>query len=294
MDRSMADNFFRPAFTQGVWATGELPKGLNYLAFVGNGLNTLNISATKIDTSLLVAGSVWWEPLGNYGAPGKAVNMYDDYFAQKKVRIRIGTSFTRSPEDRFSDLDQSNPDNTSQYNSDGVLTFSTGAFAPGVTVQRDLYKMSAIDGGIKYNGLAINGQYYMRWLSNFEADGPMPVTSTFDHGFELSASYFVIPKDLLVYGRSSQVFGAVWQLVRVRWRRQMVFPSDRAFMAQRRADAGPQITLWRGVYSVYRRYERLGADGAVGHRFLTIRTSERLVYRSGLRATNLIALSGPA
>jgi hypothetical protein len=206
-DRSMADNFFRPAFTQGVWANGELSKGLTYLAFVGNGLNTLNVSATKIDTSLLVSGSLWWEPLGDYGVPGKSVEMYDDYFAQKKVRIRIGTSFTRSPEDRFSDLDQSSPDNTSQFNSDGVLTFSTGAFAPGVTVNRDLYKMSAIDGGIKYNGLAINGQYYMRWLNNFEADGPIPVTSTFDHGFELSASYFVIPKDLLVYGRTSRVVG---------------------------------------------------------------------------------------
>jgi hypothetical protein len=207
MDRMMADNFFRPAFTQGVWATGELPKALNYLAFLGNGLNTLNISASKIDTSLVVSGSVWWEPLGMYGEPGKAVNQYDDYFGLKKVRIRIGTSFTRSPEDRFSDLDQNTPDNTSQYNSDGVLVFSTGAFAPGVTVQRDLYKMSAIDGGLKYNGFAINGQYYMRWLSNFEADGPMPVTSTFDRGYELSASYFVIPKTLAPYVRGSQVFG---------------------------------------------------------------------------------------
>jgi hypothetical protein len=35
-DRSMADNFFRPGFTQGVWANGEPVKGLNYLAFVGN------------------------------------------------------------------------------------------------------------------------------------------------------------------------------------------------------------------------------------------------------------------
>src|SRR5215467_1145544 len=162
MDRSMADNFFRPAFTQGVWATGVLSKGLNYLAFLGNGLNTLNISAAKIDTALLVAGSVWWEPLGNYAPPGKAVNMYDDYFAEKKVRIRIGTSFTRSSEDRFTDLNQANPDNTSQHNSDGVLTFSTGAFAPGVTVNRDLYRMSAIDAGLKYNGLAVNAQYYVR------------------------------------------------------------------------------------------------------------------------------------
>lgn len=206
-DRSMADNFFRPAFTQGVWATGELSKGLNYLAFVGNGLNTLNLSATKIDTALLTAASIWWEPLGNYGEPGKAVNQYDDYFARKKVRIRVGTSYTRSPEDRFTDLDQTKPDNTSQFNSDGVLTFSTGAFAPGVTLQNDLYRMWAVDGGIKYSGLAINGQYYQRWLSDFEADGLMPVSSTFDRGFEWSASYFVVPKTWAVYGRGSQVFG---------------------------------------------------------------------------------------
>ena len=182
-------------------------KGLNYLAFVGNGLNTLNISAAKIDTNLLFSGSVWWEPLGNYAEPGKSRNMYDDYFASKKTRIRIGTSFTRSREDRFSNLDQSSPENTSLYNSDGVLTFSTGAFAPGVTVDEATYKMWAIDGGIKWNGLAVNGQYFMRWLNDFDADGPLPLTSTFDHGFELSASHFVIPKKLMVYGRGSKVFG---------------------------------------------------------------------------------------
>ncbi|HEX5887455.1 MAG TPA: hypothetical protein VFY61_02080, partial [Pyrinomonadaceae bacterium] len=68
-DRTMADNFFRPSFTQGIWANGEPLKNVHYLAFVGNGLNTLNISATKIDTNLLVSGSVWWEPLGPYGPP---------------------------------------------------------------------------------------------------------------------------------------------------------------------------------------------------------------------------------
>lgn len=206
-DRTMADNFFRPAFTQGVWANGEIVKGLHYLAFVGNGLNTLNISANKIDTNLLTSGSVWWEPLGDYSEPGKSRNMYDDYFASKKVRVRIGTSFTRSREDRFSNLDQSNPDNTSLHNSDGVLTFSTGAFAPGVTVDKALYRMWAIDGGLKWNGLAVNGQYYFRWLNDFEADGPLPIASTFDHGFELSAGKFVIPRKLMLYARGSMVFG---------------------------------------------------------------------------------------
>jgi hypothetical protein len=73
IDRSMADNFFRPGFTQGVWAKGEPVTGLNYLVFVGNGLNTLNISATKIDTNLLfpaVSGGNRWGPTGNQANHG--------------------------------------------------------------------------------------------------------------------------------------------------------------------------------------------------------------------------------
>jgi hypothetical protein len=207
IDRSMADNFFRPGFTQGVWANGEPADGLHYLAFVGNGLNTLNITANKIDTHILGSASVWWEPLGAYGEPGKARNMYDDYSAEDQTRIRIGTAFTRSREDRFSNLDQTNPDNTSLYNSDGVLTFSTGAFAPGVTLDQATYRMWAIDGGIKRSGLAINGQYFMRWLNDFEADGPLPLSHTFDHGFELTAGHFVSPKKFMLYARGAKVFG---------------------------------------------------------------------------------------
>jgi hypothetical protein len=206
-DRSMADNFFRPGFTQGVWANGEPLKGLNYLAFVGNGLNTLNITANKIDTNLLLAGSMWWEPLGGYSEPGKSRQMYDDYFASPKSRIRLGTSFTRSREDRFSETDQSSPDNTSIYNSDGVLAFSTGAFAPGVTVEQAMYRMWALDGGFKKSGFSVNGQYYFRWVNDFEADGPLPLDSTFDHGFELSTGQFIVPKKLVLYARGSKVFG---------------------------------------------------------------------------------------
>jgi hypothetical protein len=206
-DRSMADNFFRPGFTQGVWASGQPVKGLNYLVFLGNGLNTLNISAAKIDTHLLYSGSVWWEPLGPYGGTGKSSNMYDDYFASKKVRIRLGTAFTHSREDRFNNLNQTTPDNTSMYNSDGLLTFSTGAFAPGVTLNVATYKMWAADGGIKWNGLAVNGQYFQRRLGNFSADGPLPLASTFDQGGELSASYFVRPRKVMPYLRGSWVLG---------------------------------------------------------------------------------------
>ncbi|MFL5297167.1 MAG: hypothetical protein ACJ798_12370 [Phenylobacterium sp.] len=206
-DRTMADNFFRPGFTQGIWANGDLTRALHYLAFVGNGLNTLNISAAKIDENLMGAGSIWWEPLGDYGPPGKSRNMYDDYYASPNLRIRLGTSYTQAREDRFSDLDTSSPENTSIHNSDGVLTFATGAFAPGVTVDKATYRMWAIDGGLKRAGWSINGQYYFRWLDDFKADGPIPIKSTFDQGFEVSAAAFVVPQTLMAYGRASAVSG---------------------------------------------------------------------------------------
>jgi hypothetical protein len=207
IDRTMSDNFFRPGFTQGLWATGELGKGVNYLAFLGNGLNTLSVSAAKIDNNLLTSASVWWEPLGDFGPAGKSRNMYDDYYSTPKPRIRIGTGVTRSREDRFSNLDVSSPENTSMYNSDGVLTFSTGAFAPGLTLEEALYKMWSIDAGFKWNGFAANGQYFMRWLGDFVADGPMPLDSTYDHGYELTAGHFVLPKKLQLYAKASGAFG---------------------------------------------------------------------------------------
>src|SRR4029079_14864011 len=93
------------------------------------------------------------------------------------------------------------------YNSDGVLAFATGAFAPGVTVDLATYKMWAVDGGLKKSGFSVNGQYYFRWVGDFPADGPLPLASMVDHGFELSTGQFVVPKKLVLYARGSKVFG---------------------------------------------------------------------------------------
>ena len=73
VDRSMADTFFRPGFTQGVWAAGQPVENLYYNVMIGNSLNTLQIGTGKIDTNMAYSGSVWWEPLGSYG-PGEAYN----------------------------------------------------------------------------------------------------------------------------------------------------------------------------------------------------------------------------
>lgn len=242
-DRTMADNFFRPGFTQGIWAKGDLPHEVHYLAFVGNGLNTLNISAAKIDENLMGSGSVWWEPLGDYGPPGKSRNMYDDYDASPDLRVRLGTSYTWAREDRFSDLDTSSPENTSMHNSDGVLTFATGAFAPGVTVDKATYRMWAIDWGLKKAGWSLNGQYFFRWVDDFKADGPIPIKGMYDHGFELSAAGFVVPHKLMAYGRGSMVFGEfrdAWEAgLGLKW---YVVPTERMWL---------QAELMRVVHAPY-------------------------------------------
>ena len=207
VERSMADNFFRPSFTQGMWAEGQVFDHLYYEAYIGNSLNTLNVNSAKIDKNMVYSGSVWWEPLGDFGPPGAARMAFSDLENHESPVVRLGTSMTGAREDRFSDLTQNNPENTALYNSDGTLFFATGSLAPGVTVNLTNYYMWAQDFGYKYRGFAFNAQYYLRWLNSFRADGPLPINQTFDHGYEACVSYFVIPQTVELYGRSSAVFG---------------------------------------------------------------------------------------
>ena len=120
--------------------------------------------------------------------------------------MRVGTAFTFAREDRLSDLAEQTPENNSTYMSDGTLLFATGSLAPGVTVSLDNFYLWSIDAGIKYRGLAFNTEFYLRWMNNFTADGPIPIDSMFDWGFDASLGYFVV-RAAQPYVRSSLVKG---------------------------------------------------------------------------------------
>jgi hypothetical protein len=198
-DRSMATNYFRPGFTQGIWINSDARPGLNYLAMVGNSLNTLDIKSTSIDNHFAAAASIWYD-LHDFGP------YWNDYEHHDKVALRVGTAFTVAREDRLSDLDTAAPENNATFISDGLFLFQTGALAPNVTISLADYYLSAIDGGVKYGGFAFNVEFYMRWLNRFRADGPLPVNSMFDWGFDSSIGYFVV-RSLELFGRSSLVHG---------------------------------------------------------------------------------------
>jgi hypothetical protein len=199
-DRSMEVNYMRPGFTQGVWADGELAPGLRYIAMMGNSLNTLDIAANKIDFQFAYAASLWWD----HNDFAKAWN---DWEYHERPALRIGAAFTYAREDRLSDLAEASPENNATWISDGTLLFETGSLAPNVTVLLANFYLAAADFGVKWRGLAFNTEWASRWLDHFDADGPLPLSSMHDWGFEASLGYFVLRGRLETYLRSSLVHG---------------------------------------------------------------------------------------
>jgi hypothetical protein len=198
-DRGLATNYFRPGFTQGVWANGEPLPGLNYIAMLGNSLNTLDIKSANIDNHFAASASVWYDR----NDFGKAWN---DYERHQSVALRLGTAFTAAREDRLSDLAEAGPENNATFISDGLFLFETGSLAPNVTIAIADFYLWAVDAGMKYKGLALNVEFYFRWLNRFIADGPLPMNSMFDWGYDASAGYF-LAKSWELFLRSSLIVG---------------------------------------------------------------------------------------
>jgi hypothetical protein len=148
-------------------------------------------------------GSVWWMPTTKeFGRQGG----FGDWENHDTVATRFGASTTRSREDRFSNMQTGSPDNTTLRLADSLNVFDLGSLAPGVTVQQVDHRMLALDAGMKYKGVFLQTEFYYRWLQNFIADGPLPVTTLRDKGFYVQAAFYPIPKKLELYSATSQIF----------------------------------------------------------------------------------------
>lgn len=204
-DRTMGEESLRGGFTQTLFVTGEISRKLIYNVTIGNNLSTLGIQASKENREFAKSMTLVWMPTtGEFGPRGGI----GDFEYHKKAATRFGTSIVSSREDRFNNTGTPSPDNTQVRMSDGLLFFETGALADGVTVERANYNMIAIDAGVKYRGFSIQTEFYARRLSNFEADGPTPVSELTDIGYSLQISHLVIPKKLIIYGINSYFWDA--------------------------------------------------------------------------------------
>jgi hypothetical protein len=202
-DRVMADEFFRPYFTQAVFAQGSLGHRLEYKYSLGNNLSNLDITAVKLTRDLSQGVSLTWLPTtGEFGPRGA----FGDYEEHQSVATRFGIAYTHSREDRFNTSTSEAPDNTAIRLGDSLLLFGTGSLTPGVTVQKATYQLLAADGGVKYKGFWLQSEGYFRLLNNFVADGPLPVGSIRDQGFYVQTAYMVAAKKIELYGATSWVF----------------------------------------------------------------------------------------
>lgn len=203
-DRVMADEFFRPYFTHGVWATGEPLPGLWYVLMVANNNSALGITAKQLDRSFSYGGSVWWMPTtGEFGPNGG----FDDWEWHEDVATRFGLSGVWSNEDATQDVQSNTPENTTLRLADSINLFELGSLADNVQIETARYRMMSADAGFKYHGVFVGAAYFQRWLDHFTADGPLPVGSVVDRGFYLQAAFYPLPQVLEVYGATSWVFG---------------------------------------------------------------------------------------
>jgi len=200
-DRVMADEFFRPYFSQGVFAQGNLLPTLQYRWMVGNNNSNLDVPAVKLDRDLSASGALTWLPTtGEFGPRGA----FGDYERHEKIATRFNLAYTFSPEDRQSSIGTA-AGNTTLRLADSLNVFDTGAFANGVTVEKVHYKLAAASAGMKYKGWWLQGEGYARKLDHFVADGKLPVGAVRDYGFYAQAAYMLIPKRLELYGATSYV-----------------------------------------------------------------------------------------
>jgi hypothetical protein len=203
-DRLMADEFFRPYFAFGTWASGELMPGLWYNAMVGNNSSALGIRAVQLDRHFSTGASMWWMPTTKEFGPKGA---YGDWEHHEELATRFGFSSAQSREERFTDGATATTGNTTVKLADSLNVFDPGALAPGVTVDRVDYRILSFDAGMKYRGIFLQTEIYNRWLDNFIADGPLPVGSILDRGFYVQGAFFPVKKKLEVYAGTSQIFG---------------------------------------------------------------------------------------
>lgn len=221
--RMIGDEFFRPSYTSGIWIKGNLTKRLRYQAMIGNNMSTLGVSAARLDNKFntLATALVWTHGPGEYGQG------FGDFEHHQKPAMRFAFHFTRSDENKESQPNSDTFENTQLRLSDGTVIFTPDLFGPGIAITDARYRMVDVDGGIKYRGFSLEGEYYWRWLDKFKFAEPLTpaqllrVPDLFDHGFQLQAAAMLVPRTAQAYVGWSRIngqYGKPWDVrVGVNW-----------------------------------------------------------------------------
>ena len=201
VDRSMTNTFFRPGYSPGVFAIGSLfDSSVNYQAGVWNAIDGGQAGVLRRGTSMAWAGNTWWEPLGPFGLG------YSDMEGHEDPAIRVGMSGTYAKTQAiiFAGL---NPEDTIVRLSDGTPLALPNALGPDSQLRQYEFQLATVDAGWKFEGWAVNFEYYFRLLDGFVGSGTFERSSIYDHGGLGYVSWCFVPRTYEVYARSSALTG---------------------------------------------------------------------------------------
>jgi hypothetical protein len=201
-DRQMAEDFFRGGFSSGVFLTGMPADRFFYTLSINSNISQLGVTASNDTRDMSYTASVVWRPTTGEFGPRAGLG---DLEYHENLATQFGISGGHSRESRYAN--ETAPPNATQIKlSDGVNPFDTGALAEGVTVDKLDYDEVAFDAGFKYRGFSFQSEYYVRKLSDFLANGPVPLDDIVDYGFQVQAMHMVVPKLVGVYGTYGKLF----------------------------------------------------------------------------------------
>jgi hypothetical protein len=205
--RTIADSYFMPSYTTGIFVDGTIVNGFEYQTMLGNNLSQLGVDAGQMDNTFntWATALVWMPTTKEYGRR----NGFGDYDKHAKFATRVGAHYTRSDEDRQSQPNTEAIENAQIRLSDGNIVFQPGLFGPGIAIKNVRYQMSSADAGFKYKGYAVEGEVYKRWVDHLNGTNTdlLPMDVITDTGFQLQVSGMVVPKTLQLYVGGSKVYG---------------------------------------------------------------------------------------
>jgi len=172
---------------------------------LANNLSTLGVSASQLDNTIdTYSLSLNWLPttkeFGLYGTFG-------DFDYHQNLATRLGVHFTHSTEDKQSQPGTNAVENSQIRLTDGSVIFTSDLFGPGITVEKVRYKMSSLDGGLKFKGLSLEAEYYWRWLNDYQGSNVGGIPAINDHGFQVQASAMAIKDLWQVYSSGAGIYG---------------------------------------------------------------------------------------
>lgn len=193
IDRSLATSFFRPDRSLGVWAIGEVAEDLHYRAMIANGFNTSDLGAAEVDNKFAYSGTMWWDPCAPYGSG------YADLEQHEDLAMRVGASATFAPEE-----DGQQPANREA----DAIRLSNGNRLTAVGGEHFDVLLFAVDAALKFQGIAINSEFFHRTLDNIHAPTNAATQRSYeDWGGYVDVGYMIVPKTFEIVGRYSTIQG---------------------------------------------------------------------------------------